>query len=134
MDHVKVETVIKDNLNYYLSFNRPEGTQKDFAKFVDVSPPTVNDWLKGKSMPLLNKVDRICEYLCISRYQLFTERRDGLYSATLGENEYQVLNKYSSLNIDGQEKLRDYLDMLYDSGRYEKGNPLKTGRTTADVS
>ena len=45
-------------------------TQKDFAKAVGVSAPTVNEWLKGKKIPRMDKIDAICSVLMVSRSDL----------------------------------------------------------------
>ena len=45
-------------------------TQREFAKMVGVSAPTVNDWLKGKTSPRMNKIDKICSIFAIKRSDL----------------------------------------------------------------
>lgn len=45
-------------------------TQRDFAKAVGVSAPTVNEWLKEKKMPLMGRIDKICAVLSIDRAEL----------------------------------------------------------------
>ena len=51
-------------------------TQRDFAKMVGVSAPTVNDWLKGKTSPRMNKIDKICNIFTIKRSDLLDPPRD----------------------------------------------------------
>lgn len=45
-------------------------TQRDFAKAVGVSAATANEWLKGKKMPLMGRIDTICSVLSIDRSDL----------------------------------------------------------------
>lgn len=48
-------------------------TQRDFAKAVGVSAATANEWLKGKKMPLMGRIDTICSVLSIDRSELMEQ-------------------------------------------------------------
>lgn len=45
-------------------------TQKEFADRVGVSAPTVSAWCNGTKSPRLDKIDKICEVLSITRADL----------------------------------------------------------------
>lgn len=114
-------------------------TQRDFAKAVGVSAATANEWLKGKKMPLMGRIDTICSVLSIDRSDLMaapappaaqpptapyrtplTERdeRDIMISASslspvLNEEEREHLRKYRSIDDAGRKIVDGTLDTVY---------------------
>ena len=46
-------------------------TQRDLADYLGVSETAVSKWVSGGSMPRMDKIDAICEYLGVSRYEIF---------------------------------------------------------------
>ena len=129
VNETSIEKVFSENLRYYLL--KAGKSQRNLSNYTGVSDTAVSKWAKGIGFPQIDKLDKICDFLNISRAQLVTERREGLYQTILGENEYQVLSKYSSLNIDGKQKILAYIDDLIASHQYDKGMPLK--KTSSDV-
>ena len=71
MTNTELRETFKKNLRRLLYAK--DITQKDFAKAVGVSAPTVNEWLKGKKMPRMDKIDTICNVLMASRSDLMDE-------------------------------------------------------------
>lgn len=63
-----IKATFKDNLNKLLI--EKDVTQKALADFVGVSTATVSDWKKGKKMPLMEKIDKICQFFHIDRSKL----------------------------------------------------------------
>jgi transcriptional regulator with XRE-family HTH domain len=63
-----IKAIFKDNLNKLLI--EKDVTQKALADFVGVSTATVSDWKKGKKMPLMEKVDKICQFFHVDRSKL----------------------------------------------------------------
>jgi repressor LexA len=60
-----IRATFKDNLNKLLT--EKDVTQKSLADFVGVSTATVSDWKKGKKLPRMDKVDKICQFFHIDR-------------------------------------------------------------------
>ena len=117
-------------------------TQREFAKMVGVSAPTVNDWLKGKTSPRMNKIDKICSIFAIKRSDLLDppaepappttpspsspyhpeltkrDERDIMISASslspvLNEEEREHLRKYRSIDDAGRKIVDGTLDTVY---------------------
>ena len=63
-----IKATFKENLNKLLI--EKDVTQKALADFVGVSTATVSDWKKGKKMPLMEKVDKICQFFHVDRSKL----------------------------------------------------------------
>lgn len=61
----KIRKVFADNLKGF--FIQKGVTQKELAKYMGVSAPTVNDWLKGRVLPRMDKIDKLCVYFNVMR-------------------------------------------------------------------
>ena len=57
------------NLQFYIE--QKGVSQNELAKYLDVSPTSVNNWCRGLKTPRMDKVDKICTYFHIKR----SERR-----------------------------------------------------------
>jgi len=56
------------NLKFYMA--REGKSQADMAKRMKVSATTVSDWCNGRKVPRADKLQAICDWLCISMTQL----------------------------------------------------------------
>lgn len=69
-----VQEIFTENLNKYLTLR--EKTQSNLAQFLKVSNNSVNKWCRGYGMPRMDKIDKICSYLLISRSQLLEQQTE----------------------------------------------------------
>ena len=108
MSKTELRETFKKNLRNALYAR--DMTQKDFAKAVSVSAPTVNEWLKGKKMPRMDKIDTICNVLMVSRSDLMDAHEPAILPTT-SEAPYkpQLTDKDER---DIQKKLSNILDGL----------------------
>lgn len=83
--------VFAENLRFYME--RSGKTQKELADIVGVSAPTVNDWLKAKKYPRIDKVERLANYFGILKSDL-------------------IEDKTEKPLVNGDEELTEYLEML----------------------
>ena len=116
-----IDKVLSENLRFYLS--RTGKMQKEFADYVGVTQGTISQWIHGTGFPQMDRIDRICAFLGITRAELVTERH-GFITKRLTEAEDRFLAKYNELNIDGKQKLEEHADLLIASGQYKKGMTL----------
>lgn len=64
--------VFSRNLKRYMDqFGK---NQKEMAKIVGVSAPTVHDWMKGKKMPRMDKVQKMADYFGVKLSDLIEEK------------------------------------------------------------
>lgn len=68
----KINEIFRKNLSTYLA--ERGHTQLDLAKYMNVSNTTVNNWVKGYSAPRMDKIDRICRFLRITRSDLLEDK------------------------------------------------------------
>ena len=59
----KKETALTKNLLYYLERNNV--MQKDVAQAIGVTTGTFNDWVKGRSAPRMDKIQKLANYFSI---------------------------------------------------------------------
>jgi hypothetical protein len=72
IEEKETQRIFSDNLKYYLKLNNR--TQLDLANAIGVSNTTINNYVKGYNAPRMDKVDKICKYLGVSRSDLMEER------------------------------------------------------------
>jgi len=64
--------VFARNLRYYME--RKGKTQKELADIVGVSAPTMNDWIKAKKYPRIDKIEILADYFGILKSDLIEEK------------------------------------------------------------
>jgi len=66
--------VFAKNLRYYME--RKGKTQKELAEIVGVSAPTMNDWIKAKKYPRIDKIEILADYFGILKSDLIEEKSE----------------------------------------------------------
>ena len=74
MSNLGNKAVFAKNLRYYINLNNI--TQREVSEIVGVSPPTVNEWLKGKKYPRIDKIERLARHFRILKSDLIEEHTD----------------------------------------------------------
>ena len=64
--------VFAKNLRYYMESRGKN--QKELAEIVGVSAPTMNDWLKAKKYPRIDKIEVLANYFGILKSDLIEEK------------------------------------------------------------
>jgi len=122
-----LKEVFQQNLKRLL--DKKQATQKDLAKYMMVSPVTVNDWIRGRKLPRMDKVDRLCEYFGVPRSALMETgysvgNSTTIQSKTISKEE-RDLNKFLEraevmfdgdtykLTADDREKIRAALKLAF---------------------
>lgn len=70
-EKTKKETVFTKNLLKYLALNN--ATQKDVAHSIGVTTGTFNDWVKGRAVPRMDKIQKLANYFGIEVSDLLEE-------------------------------------------------------------
>lgn len=66
--------VFAKNLRYYLE--KSGKTQKELAKIIGVSAPTMHEWCSGKKTPRMDKVEKLSNYFGILKSDLIEDKRE----------------------------------------------------------
>ena len=73
MEIIWSKEIFAENLNRYI---KAKGvSQKEFADAIGVSAPTVNDWIKGKKYPRIDKIEIMANYFGILKSDLIEDKR-----------------------------------------------------------
>jgi repressor LexA len=96
--------VFAENLRYYMESRGKN--QKELAEIVGVSAPTMNDWLKAKKYPRIDKIEILANYFGILKSDLIEEKKEQ-------PTEYDGLSKKKQAFIDKVMQMSDVeLDRL----------------------
>lgn len=86
-----------NNLKYYLNLRGK--TQTELANYIGVAKTTVSSYMTGNSMPRMDKIDKICQFLYIKRSDLLENKKGD------GDEEEMLLlaRDIKSLNKEQQK-------------------------------
>ena len=73
-DNNSKQTVFTKNLQRYLELNN--ATQKDVSRVVGVTTGTFCDWTKGRSVPRLDKMQKLAQYFGVEITDLIEPPKD----------------------------------------------------------
>ena len=92
--------VFAKNLRYYLEISGK--SQKELAEIVGVSAPTMNDWIKGKKYPRIDKIEILADYFGILKSDLIEEKT----------KEHREMQKKNDVLSDIVLKLNEDMELL----------------------
>lgn len=95
--------VLAKNLHFYLE--RSGKTQKELAEIVGVSAPTMNDWIKGKKYPRIDKIEILADYFGILKSDLIEEKNKPAQEDELSANIKQLVDFAKSVPEDKAEMI-----------------------------
>ena len=72
MSSIGNKEVFSENLRFYLE--KTDKTQKDVALAIGVTPASLNEWLKGKKYPRIDKIELLARYFGILKSDLIEEK------------------------------------------------------------
>jgi DNA-binding helix-turn-helix protein len=85
--------------------------QSELAKYLNVTPSTVNGWCKDGKNPSSETILPICEFLGISPYFLLSGEKEKS-SLSLRDDELELLQYYNALPVRDQGKILGQLAEL----------------------
>lgn len=92
--------VFAKNLRFYMESRGK--TQKELANIVGVSAPTMNEWLKAKKYPRIDKIDILADYFGILKSDLIEEK----------SNEHREMQANNDIISDIIVRMRTDTDFL----------------------
>lgn len=97
--------VFSKNLTHYME--RFGKNQKEIAEIVGVSAPTVNDWIKMKKYPRIDKIQALADYFGILKSDLIEDKsNNSSWSPALNQRDMKeidqiIVNTMELLQQDG---------------------------------
>lgn len=110
MSNIGNKEVFSKNLKWYLELKGV--TQKDLAQYLGVNPSSVNDWIKGKKYPRIDKIEMIARYFGILKSDLIEDK--GINKTlpqpqTLTEGENMLLDLFRRVPESEQQMVLDMI-------------------------
>ena len=109
MSNIGNKEIFAKNLKWYLEITGK--TQKEIAQYLQVNPSSVNDWVKAKKYPRIDKIEMLSIYFGILKSDLIEEK--GINKTlpqvqTLTEGEMMLLELFRQIP---KEQQKVFLDM-----------------------
>ncbi len=114
----EIREIIRQNLEHYIKSS--QYTQADIARLLDVSKPTVTNWIKGTNSPNIELLDKLCILLGISINDIFSSNPPSIFSPTLSPDEQKLIDNYRTLNDQGKELARAQIAVMTKMPEYKK--------------
>ena len=95
-------------------------TQEDLGKIAGVSNKAVWAWENGTAVPRMGAIQRIADRFGIPKSVIIDCDLDE-YN-TLSIAEASLIADYRTFNLEGQQKIQEYVSDLISSGKYKKHN------------
>ena len=126
MENIKVSS-FKNRLKELLV--EKNMTQKELSDQTGITPSSISDWLRGKYEAKQDKIDIIATALNVSQAYLMgydvpkvnktkKSTNESNQHSDLTINQERIIELFSELNEEGQEKSIAYTQDLVDSGKY----------------
>ena len=110
MSSIGNKEIFARNLKYYLEMTGK--TQKEIAHYLQVNPSSVNDWVKAKKYPRIDKIELLSIYFGILKSDLIEDKGKSMTPPQvqkLTEGEELLLELFRQIPEDAQKM---YLEVL----------------------
>lgn len=97
-------------------------SRTEIAEYLDVTPASITNWVKGRNSPDLEKLLKFCDLFGLSLNDIYAS--DTVKDERDTERE-RLLYLYDKLNFTGKMKLVDLADDLFHSGKYGPLTPKR---------
>ncbi len=118
MSSIGNREVFSKNLRFYL--DATEKTQKDVALAIGVTPASLNEWLKGKKYPRIDKIELLATYFGILKSDLIEEKgtkKTLPHIQHLTEGETMLLELFRRVPAENQQMVLDMIRIALKRGQ-----------------
>lgn len=102
--------VFAKNLKKYMELNRK--SRREVCAALGYSYFTFSDWVNGKKMPRMDKVEQLANYFGILKSDLIEEKKETAPEDGLSESKRQLLALAESCTEEDAEKLLQMMQIL----------------------
>lgn len=107
MEH---KEVFAQNLKKYMDLNGK--SRREVCQALGYSYFTFSDWVNGKKMPRMDKVEQLANYFSIMKSDLIEEKKETAPEDGLSESKRQLLALAESCSEEDAEKLLQMMQIL----------------------
>ena len=102
--------VFAENLKFYIEKSRV--TQKDLAKIIGVSAPTMNDWVKGHKFPRIDKIEKLASYFGILKSDLIEDKQKQPVQDELSIKKREFIKRVEGMSDAQLDRLEQILALV----------------------
>ena len=95
--------IFAKNLRNYME--RKGVSQRELAETVGVSAPTLNEWIKAKKYPRIDKVERLANYFGCLKSDLIEEKQKQSAESELSIQKKELIQKVMQMSDEDLQKL-----------------------------
>ena len=107
MEH---KEVFAKNLKKYMELNRK--SRREMCAALGYSYFTFSDWVNGKKMPRMDKVEQLANYFGILKSDLLEEKKEAAPEDSLSESKRQLLALAENCSEEEAEKLLQVMELI----------------------
>ena len=102
--------VFSQNLRYYIE--RSGKNQRELAEIIGVSAPTMNEWVKGKKFPRIDKVEKLANYFGILKSDLIEDKQKQPAENELSYRKREFIQRVAMMSDAQLDRLEQILDLV----------------------
>ena len=95
--------VFATNLKYYMG--RKRISQKELAEVVGVSAPALNDWIKAKKYPRIDKIEMLADFFGCLKSDLIEDKQKQSAESELSIEKKELIEKVMQMSDEELQKL-----------------------------
>lgn len=107
MEH---KEVFARNLKKYMELNRK--SRREVCAALGYSYFTFSDWVNGKKMPRMDKVEQLANYFGVLKSDLIEEKKETAPKDGLSEAKQQLLDLAENCSEDEAERLLQMMELF----------------------
>ena len=102
--------IFANNLKYYME--RKGISQKELAEIIGVSAPALNDWIKAKKYPRIDKIEMLSNYFGCLKSELIEEKQKQSTEGELSFIKKEFIRKVEGMTDAQIERLEQILSLV----------------------
>jgi transcriptional regulator with XRE-family HTH domain len=102
--------VFAKNLQYYIS--KKGISQRELAEIIGVSAPTINEWVKGKKYPRINKVEKLATYFGCLKSDLIEDKEKQSDESELSMRKREFIKRVEKMTDEQLDRLERILALV----------------------
>ena len=107
MEH---KEVFAKNLKKYMELNRK--TRREVCAALGYSYFTFSDWVNGKKMPRMDKVEQLANYFGVLKSDLIEEKKETAPEDGLSKAKKQLLDLAENCSEEDAERLLQVMELI----------------------
>ena len=125
MDFYYDNQILATNLRKML--DKKNVTGADLAKYLGVSKSIVTDWLKGRKLPRMDKLDRMCVFFNCTRTDLLdsNEPKEPATSVDEEDIKFALFSGAEEVTDEMWQRVKDFARMVQQAEQFKKEQEQK---------